>query len=136
MNEQGMWAHIRPKLTIAGLDPVRVENSAMPGTPDVWYTHGAVELKYAERWPPRGGPLRIEHYTAEQRVWLYRRARAGGRAFLLLRVGLKKWYLFRAGEATDYLYTNGMTRDEAGARAVVWSDDGFPLDSMVAALVV
>lgn len=97
-----MWDAIRPVL--ARLDPVRVENPVCcPGTPDVNYVGGWIELKYADRWPPRGGPLRIDHFTSQQRTWLRRRRAAGGRAFVLLKVGTREWLLFDGVRAADVL---------------------------------
>lgn len=93
MSEAAMWEAIRPVLK--PLDPVRVENAAVgAGTPDVNYRDGWVELKYASRWPPRCGPLRLDHFTSQQRTWLIRRRKAGGLAFLLLKVGANEWLLF------------------------------------------
>lgn len=101
MSEAAMWDSLRP--VIRSLDPVRVENPIVPGTPDVNYNHGWVELKFAERWPPRGGPLRVDHFTRQQRTWLTRRRRAGGRAFLLLKVGETEWLLFDGAVAAAML---------------------------------
>lgn len=102
MSEAGMWDALRPLLR--GFDPVRVENGAVgAGTPDVNYTEGWIELKYAERWPPLGGPLRVDHFTKQQRVWLTRRRRAGGLAFLLLKVGEGEWLLFDGAVAAAFL---------------------------------
>lgn len=99
--EQAMWDAIRPAL--AGLDPVRIESHMASGVPDVNYTHGWVELKCAPRWPPRGGPLRVDHYTAEQKAWAIKRRRAGGLVFLLLKVGKEEWLLFDGLVAAAYL---------------------------------
>lgn len=96
-----MWEELRPLLL--ELDPVRVENLVQSGTPDVNYTQGWIELKYMERWPPRGGPLRIDHFTAEQRGWLTRRRTKKGRAFVLLKVGSSEWLLFDGLIAALYL---------------------------------
>ena len=101
MSEAAMWDSLRP--VIRSLDPVRMENPIVPGTPDVNYNHGWVELKFAERWPPRGGPLRVDHFTRQQRTWLTRRRKAGGRAFLLLKVGETEWLLFDGAVAAAML---------------------------------
>ncbi len=101
MSEAALWDATRPLLE--GLDPVRVENPVHPGTPDVNYRDGWIELKYAERWPPQGGPLRIDHFTKQQRIWLTRRCRAGGIALLLLKVGEDEWLLFHGIMAANYL---------------------------------
>ena len=93
-SEAAMWQVLRPHLDALGLDPVRVENSACPGTPDVNYTGGWIELKHENEWPKRvDTPLRVPHFTPQQRVWLIRRYLKGGRAFMLLRVK-HDWLLF------------------------------------------
>jgi len=92
MSEGGMWKSIRPVLK--PLDPVRIESPIVPGIPDVNYNLGWIELKYMPRWPVKGGPLRIDHYTKEQRDWAIQRKRAGGKVFLLLKVGRNEWLLF------------------------------------------
>lgn len=96
-----MWDALRP--VIRSLDPVRVENPIVPGTPDVNYSRGWIELKFSERWPPRGGPLRVDHFTRQQRTWLTRRRKAGGLAFLLLKVGETEWLLFEGAVAAAML---------------------------------
>lgn len=96
-----MWEALRPLLK--GLDPVRIESPITPGIPDVNITPGWIELKFAERWPPRGGPLRLDHFTTEQRAFLVRRRRAGGKAWLLLKVGESEWLLFDGTVAAVYL---------------------------------
>lgn len=81
------------------LDPVCVENlltgSTGVGTPDVNLSNGAwVELKWAKAWPARATtPLRVPHFTQEQRDWAKRRTDAGGCCYLLLQVG-PEWFIF------------------------------------------
>jgi len=96
--EQSMWRSLRPRML--PLDPHRIENSTEKGTPDVNYAHGWIELKYCKTWPKRAAtPLRIVHFTKEQRAWLERREIAGGLSWVLLKVGESEWLLFRGGVA-------------------------------------
>lgn len=96
--EAAMWAKVRPVLLKAKLDPVRVENAVHPGTPDVNLGDGRwIELKCLPSWPVRTKTtVRIDHYTPQQRVWLYRRWKyAPGSTLLLLNVESDhQWLLF------------------------------------------
>ena len=84
-------------------DAVAVENRVYPGTPDVNYIEGWVELKWLPRWPKGvGEPVRVKHFTPQQRVWLRRRWRRGGRAYVLLQVA-QDWLLFDGATAADHL---------------------------------
>jgi hypothetical protein len=97
-SESLMWRKVRPVLCAAKLDPVRVENPIHPGTPDVNLCDGRwIELKTIAGWPARdSSPVRISHYTPQQRVWLYRRWKyAPGSTLLLLEVRAERqWLLF------------------------------------------
>lgn len=86
------------------LHAVSVENGMThPGTPDVSYAGGWIENKAMEHWPVKPEtPLRVDHFTPQQRIWLIRRRRAGGRAFLLLTVG-RDWLLFDGAVAAECL---------------------------------
>lgn len=87
-----------------GLHPVRVENPANPGTPDINYVEGWVELKYAENWPKdKTKPLKIRHFRPEQKVWIRKRRMAHGQVFLLLKVGKMEWLLFEGETAVALL---------------------------------
>jgi len=76
----------------------RVENAVENGTPDVNLCVSSVdswvELKHCEKWPAREKtPLRIPHFSKDQRLWLMMRAKAGGSVFVLLQVA-REYMLF------------------------------------------
>ena len=92
MSEAALRNYVRTGLGRAGVLTTHHEDALQAGVPDLSYSGGGVngwvELKYAEAWPARARtPLRLPHYTAEQRHFLLTRGRAGGRCWLLLRVG-------------------------------------------------
>ena len=92
MSEKGMRRRVIQVLK--KLDAIAVENPAYPGTPDVWYMEGALELKWARKWPTHEDtPLRMPHFTRQQKLWLAKRWNMGGEAYLLLKVG-REWLLF------------------------------------------
>lgn len=72
---------------LKSLDAIPVENPARPGTPDVNYLHGWIELKRLPHWPKRGGPLRVPHFSPQQKIRHVKRCQAGGNSFVLVRVG-------------------------------------------------
>jgi len=90
------------------LDAMRVENPCLPGTPDIEFIGGWVELKKLDAWPKRPTtPVRLPHFTPQQRVWLTRRMEKGGLSLLLLQVSSEYLLLFGdqaatlIGEATE-----------------------------------
>jgi hypothetical protein len=101
MSEKGLWGRVRR--AIRHLDPVRVENRVEAGTPDVWYSEGALELKWMRIAPKRGGIVKLDHdYTLEQRVWAIRRDKAGGKVYVLLKIG-SEYLLFKGIVAAECL---------------------------------
>lgn len=83
------------------LHAIAIENSIARGTPDVNYAEGWIELKFAKTWPKGDKtPLRLDHFTQEQRLWLRRRWNKGGKAHLFLQVN------------TDFLIFDGITAFE------------------------
>lgn len=81
------------------LDPISVENSAYPGTPDINYADGWIECKELKSWPVRPDTIvRVDCFTQQQRVWLSRRVAAGGLTWLMLKVG-QEWLLFSGNVA-------------------------------------
>lgn len=140
MHESSLWQTLNRNL--AGFGWVfRIENSVMRGVPDVHYAitsptgasaTGWIELKVVNKFPTRGGPVRIRHFTDAQRAWLQRYGTAGGNAFLLLQVAIPKTYFlfdFRIAQAVGDL-------PEAAMRcaATVVGDKIFPQGAMLDAL--
>lgn len=121
--ESAMWKKIRPVLIEAKLDPVRVENPIHPGTPDVNLCDGRwLELKCIEAWPARAAtPVRIPHFTPQQRVWLFRRWRyAPGSTLLLLEVRAEEqWLLFDGDVAAKVVGKTTTAEHRVNARAVL-----------------
>lgn len=73
-----------------------VENGgAHPGTPDIAYVGGWIECKATEQWPARAEtPVKLDHdLSQQQRIWLMKWHRAGGRAFVMLNID-GEWLLF------------------------------------------
>jgi len=103
MNEKAVWKKLKD-LMGAHWHATRHEDIACQGVPDVSYglcgVQGWIELKYLPSWPksPRT-PVRIPHFTKEQRLWTQLRHVMGCRVWLLLVVGHhphEEWLLFDA----------------------------------------
>ena len=101
------------------LDAQAVENSVHPGTADVNYVEGWIELKYIPRWPKKADSIvPLPHFTPQQRVWLARRFRKNGNVFLLLKVA-KDWLLFD-GLAGSMLVGRVTKKELLWGALVVW----------------
>ena len=91
-SEASLWNTLRKNMK-GKWEADRVENPASPGTPDVYYTMlhnsamGWIELKHAHEWPKRPTtPLKIEHFTKQQRSFIRRHGKAGANVSVLLQV--------------------------------------------------
>lgn len=88
---------------IAELDPHSIEN-LLPdkGMPDVEFAGGWAEMKWLPKWPVRPTtPVRIDHYTDEQRAWLLNRTtKTGEPCWLVLQVR-QEWFFFDADAAQE-----------------------------------
>ena len=115
MSESDMRAKVI--VALRSLDAVAVENPAYPGTPDVNYVEGWIELKWLRKWPVNGGIVKIEHFSPQQKVWLVKRWSKGGNVFLLLQCK-REWLLFDGLTAAQIV--GNATREELFKRAV-WS---------------
>lgn len=113
MKEAGLRKKVIEML--ASMDAVPVENGARPGTPDVNITTGWIELKKMEKWPARDTTaLRVEHFSPQQKIWIARRERAGGRVWVLLQVGTD-YLLLKGGVAVNLLGSSPKEVLEAAA---------------------
>lgn len=128
MSEQTMRARVVRALR--PLDAISVENRVGPGTPDVNYAEGWLELKWIRRWPRNcdEDPVLVDHFTPQQRSWLLRRHRRGGNIHLLLQVG-QEHLLFRAPEAVALL--GRATRPELMRGALVHWTSGLPSRELI-----
>lgn len=119
----------------APLDPVPIENlltgETGVGMPDVEFIGGWAELKWKSEWPKRPRtPLRLDHYTQDQRDWLMRRWERGERTFLVLQIG-QEWFFFSAPAAQRVGY---LTRQELRDNATVYFAKKPTSDQVVAVL--
>lgn len=104
MSETRFRQNVIKGLNKLGADAISVENGAThPGTPDVNWLHGWIELKVLPRWPARANTVvKFDTFTPQQRIWLRRRWNAGGSAYLLARIG-RDHLLFNGADAADYV---------------------------------
>lgn len=117
MSEKSMSRTVMEALV--PLHPVRIENYCSPGTPDIEYIQGWLELKEMPGWPidPQWH-LRIPHFTVEQRLFLTKRCYYGGQAHLLLKVGAE-WLLIRGDTAGKVIGVSSADELRA-ASELVW----------------
>lgn len=77
----------------------RIENMIEAGTPDTDWSTGQAELKTIEKWDKKADTIfKIADFSGDQRRWLKRRCKYGGRAFLLLHCQ-GDWLLFWGTDA-------------------------------------
>lgn len=96
---------------------IAVENPVLPGTPDVNYVEGWIELKWLRSWPVQGGVVSIPHFTPQQKVWHYKRRRAGGNSWFLLQCR-REWILLDGAVAAKVI--NKLTREELIDAGAYW----------------
>lgn len=135
--ESSLWRLAKKHLSAYG-HIVRVENPVGPGTPDVHYClmkkAGWIELKAIKAWPKRKTtPVRIRHYSVEQRLWHKQYGETGGRMFILVRIDeTKEYFLFD----WDWAHRNlgSVTRAHWYKNAVVSGKSRFPTAEILKAL--
>lgn len=121
MSESDQWKRV--KKALAPLKPFRVENPALPGTPDVNFRGGWMELKWEREWPKRADTIvRCDHFTPQQKAFAVAHWRAGRNTTVLWTVE-GQWMLFDGQTAAKII--GKVDRAELEARALrVWK----PLD--------
>lgn len=104
------------------LDAIAVENPALPGTPDVNYVEGWLELKCLDAWPLRDAtPLRCEHWTPEQRVRHVLRSRSGGATYVLVEVAQTHDYLLLEGAIAARILGKANRADLEAVSLALWT---------------
>jgi hypothetical protein len=103
----------------------RVENPVGPGTPDVYYTinsngkMGWMELKYVVSFPKRlTTPLKIDHFTPQQRAFIRRHGSIGAQVHLFIQVG-REYFLL---EWQDALKVGELLYNDYKDLAFYWKD--------------
>ncbi len=103
---------MRSRVTKAlrSLNAIAVENPALPGTPDVNFVEGWVELKWLRSWPKNEDTVvPFKHFTPQQRVFHLRRRQANGVCWVLIQC--RRDWLLLAGEVAA-LTVGQCTREE------------------------
>ncbi len=117
---------------LRSLDAFAVENPMKPGTPDVNYADGWIELKWLRNWPVRATTVvRIDHYTKEQRVFLRKRWLTSQSAYLLLQVR-REWMLFDGESAAKYV--GNIQKEQLKMIAVAHWENGLNSGDLVSCL--
>lgn len=135
MNEATLRNYIRKGLLAKGVLTTHHEDLLNAGIPDLSYSHGGVhgwiELKWREAWPKREATIvKIDHYTKEQKHFLLTRGRAGGRCWLLLRVG-REHLLFDHEDAQSVGSENG---PKTLLRGLLFYDDRIDFEQLTRTL--
>ena len=100
LSESSFWRYLKSKLP-PDAHFQRHEDMAAAGIPDLSYAwngvDGWIELKYYPKWKKQDHN-HIDSWTKVQRLWLYKRTRAGnGNCFLFVKIG-KEYLLFKLDE--------------------------------------
>ncbi len=127
MSEQNMRGKVVRAL--GQLNAIAVENPALPGTPDVNYVEGWIELKWLREWPTRGDTVvQFEHFTPQQRVFHIRRRMAGGASWVLIQCR-REWLLLDGAVAA--LHINQCPKYGLIDLAAQYTADGLDPEELV-----
>ena len=137
MSEAALWELVRSRIAPYG-HIVRHENRVGDGTPDVSYTiqgvGGWIELKLLDTPPKRSEtPIHIPHLTKDQVLWAKKEAEAGGRMWMLLKVGAA-FALCNAG-LEERIFQRVVTMEDLRREAAVVGHRKFPHEDVLRCLV-
>lgn len=87
------------------LDGVSVENSVGPGTPDINYMGGWIELKWLRSWPKKADTIVVLDHELEmvQIAWARKRINRGGRSWVMLQANRTDWLIWPGNVAGEVL---------------------------------
>jgi hypothetical protein len=97
--------HLQHKVlkALESLDAIPVENSKKPGTPDINYIGGDIELKYLKAWPKRERTkIKFPKFTPQQRVRLHLRSSKGGKCYVFIQIA-DFFLIYEGGFAAEQL---------------------------------
>ena len=114
------------------LDAVAIESpSTGKGIPDVNTTCGWIECKWMRAWPQNCeiNPVKFGHpLSAEQQIWLWRRWKRGGNAWVMAKVS-REWFMWDGHIFKERGLWDNMTRSEMIGHSVLHFKNG--LDSKI-----
>jgi hypothetical protein len=109
--------------SLLGLDPMPVDNPRKPGTPDINFIEGWLELKHLHHWPKRAKTkVKIKSWTKKQMIWHYTRTSLGGKSWVLLQVGTD--YLLFSGYSAAVYFNESSQSKMRDLALVTWV--GYP----------
>lgn len=115
--------------SLKSLHAFPVENPVYPGTPDIAFIGGWIELKKLDEWPKRETTkVRLDHYTLQQRAWARIHHHRGGKSYWLLRVQ-REWLLLHGAIAAEVV--GSLTREELKGRTILYMSDGLDGDRLL-----
>ena len=120
--EQKLWDRLSSHMKGMWLAE-RIESMLAGGVPDVFFTipqiHGWIELKVLVAWPKRPTTrVVIEHFTAQQGLWLFQHDKAGGHVWFFLEVA-GEHFLIRGVDAKPLAHGgSGLLPDEVRQLAI------------------
>lgn len=105
-----MWENVRDRVKAQSGGPLleRITEKLNRGVPDVTYQFGGGEAGWVElKWlakPGKAWPLvAIPWKSTDQPLWLWRWARAGGRAGVLLKIADVGWFYWRPDREVGWM---------------------------------